>query len=122
LPAQAQLDVSLDGLMLLGRERRELDTEQVVSNGLAVVPNGAPGLERCGAAERHDQLHLAVDVAAHKTMLHEDAQPAYADVARVQHVQKTLTHDVDTHRRRWVGVNAQVYAGFSAAGHIVNVA
>src|SRR5687767_12719105 len=89
------VDVGLDRLQLLRGERGKLDAEDVLLGALAVVPDGSLRHEGASAPDRHDQLDLTIDVAMREMMGHTDAQPADADVASIEHVEKAVPHDVD---------------------------
>lgn len=109
-PPQAGLDIRLDRLELLGRQRDELQTEDVILGRLAVVADDAFGLEGASAPERDDQLDLVVDVAALEAVRDANTETATADVARMQDIQEAVAHDVDADRRRGIGLHPDMPA------------
>src|SRR5579859_7599963 len=73
----------------------ELDAEEMVAGARRLVDDDAARREGFVRAELHDEIHGIVDGTSREIVRHEHANARDTDVARVQHLEKTGTHDLD---------------------------
>jgi hypothetical protein len=114
---ESTLDVGANAFQMIVGDARELHAEEMVIRLLRQMPNDSSGSKGFAPTELDDELHRLVEVASFEVVWNEDRDASQADIARPEHVEESVAHDVHFNPLAGRGSDPDLLAPPIRSGH-----